>query len=335
MKAMVLHARAPIETRPLRLEDVPQPRPQANELLVKVHVCAVCRTDLHVVEGDLTGGTLPIIPGHQVVGTVAELGPECRRFRLGDRVGVAWLRHTCGVCDDCRRGNENLCKQSLYTGYDRNGGYAEYCVVPEDYAYNIPKGFNDIEASPLLCAGIVGFRSYKRSVLPRGGKLGIYGFGSSAHIIFQIAKYQEAEVYVATRDERHQALAKQFGAVWTGPGDAILPTPVDSVIVFAPAGELVPLALRSLRPGGTVAIAGIHMSDIPSMNYEECLFHEHNLVSVESNTREDGREFLKLAEEIPIHPHTSVYPLEAANDVLLRLKQNAIQGTAVLSIDAH
>jgi propanol-preferring alcohol dehydrogenase len=327
MKAMVLHQIAPIETAPLKLEEVPIPESQVDEILVKVGACGVCRTDLHVIEGDLKREKLPIIPGHQVVGKVVKEG---NKFKKGDRIGIAWLRHTCQSCFYCEHGKENLCESSRYTGYHRDGGYAEYAVVPEEYAYHIPEGFSDAEATPLLCGGIVGYRAYKRADVPLGGKLGIYGFGSSAHIIFQIAKYQGCEVFVATRDPRHQAFAKEMGADWVGAGDSILPTPVDSIIIFAPAGNLVPIALRSLKPGGIVVNAGIHMSNIPQMSYEDCLFHEKQLRSVESNTRIDGQEFLALAEEIPIKPHITLFPLEKANEALLKVKQNAIQGTAVL-----
>lgn len=331
MKALLLTQHAPIESRPLTYVDLPKPTPQANELLVRVRVCAICRTDLHIVEGDLKRRSLPLILGHQIVGTVASKGASCKRFQIGKRVGVAWLRHTCGSCACCCSNKENLCEVSQYTGYDFNGGYAEYTTVPEDYAYEIPDIFSDAEAAPLLCAGIVGYRAYKRSEINPGGRLGIYGFGSSAHLIMQIARYQQCEVFVATRDERHQALARSMGAVWAGPA-AVLPQIVDSIIVFAPAGELVPLALQSLRAGGTVSLADIHMTDIPSMEYQGCLFHEKNLRSVEANTRADGRELLALAEQIPIKPHTTEYRLEQANEALLQLKRHAIQGTAILRI---
>ena len=332
MKAMLLNKTAPIETAPLQYVDLPVPEPQKKELQIKVHACGVCRTDLHVVEGDLKNINLPVIPGHQVVGKVTALGEGCTKFKIGDRVGIAWLRHTCGHCPFCTHGKENLCKQSLYTGYNNNGGYAEFATISEDYAYAIPENFTDEEATPLLCAGIVGYRAYKRSELPPGGRLGIYGFGSSAHIIMQIARYQGCEVFVSTRDPRHQAFAKEMGATWVGAGNEVLPSLVDSIIIFAPAGNLVPIALQSLNPSGTVALAGIHMSDIPSMPYEECLFHEKNLRSVEANTRDDGHEFMELAEKIPIKPHITLYSLEQANEALLAVKKDSIKGTAVLTI---
>jgi len=330
MRAMVLKKQAPIETAPLELLDIEIPEPQPHEVQLKVEACGVCRTDLHVIEGDLKHPKLPLVPGHQVVGVVTKLGSKSKRFKVGDRIGVAWLHHTCGKCHFCKAGKENLCTQSLYTGYNANGGYAEYAVVPEDYAYAIPKGFSNALAAPLLCAGIVGYRAFKRAALPKGGKLGIYGFGSSAHLISQIALHQGAEVYVSTRHPRHQAFAKEMGAIWSS-GDIHFPTLLDSIIVFAPAGELVPKALESLKPGGTVSLAGIHMSDVPSMDYESHLFHEKNLVSVESNTRQDGEEFLVLAEKIPLKPHITTFPLEQANQVLLQVKQDALEGTAVLT----
>jgi len=331
MKAMLLEKQSLIETAPLKLVDLPLPEPKEHEVQIKVHVCGVCRTDLHVIEGDLKHPNLPLIPGHQVVGVVTQLGKGAKRFKIGDRIGVAWLRGTCGQCEFCKEHKENLCKQSIYTGYEANGGYAEYAVVPEDYAYLIPSRFSDEEAAPLLCAGIVGYRAYKRACLPKGGKLGIIGFGSSAHIICQIAEAQGSQVYVSTRHPRHQAFAKKMGAVWAS-GDLQFPVLLDSIIVFAPAGELVPKALESLKPGGTVSIAGIHLSDIPAINYETHLFHEKNVRSVESNTREDGEEFLKLAEAIPIKPVITVFPLEQANEVLLQVKQDALEGTAVLKV---
>lgn len=330
MKAQILTAHARIEQSPLRLVEVPKPIPMAHELLVKVLACGGCRTDLHVIEGDLASGVLPIIPGHQVVGVIDDQGPGCHRFHLGQRVGIAWLGSTCGQCRECYSSRENLCQMSRYTGYQLPGGYAEYTTVLEDYAYAIPDGFSDAAATPLLCAGIVGYRALKRSALPKGGQLGIYGFGSSAHVVIQIARHLGCEVFVATRNKTHQEFAKQLGATWAGPADSLLPSPVDSVIVFAPVGMLVPLALQSLRPGGTVSLAGIHMSDIPSLPYDSCLFHEKNLVSVEANTRVDGQEFLALAAQIPIRPQVTVYPLSDANRMLQDMKANAIQGTAVL-----
>jgi propanol-preferring alcohol dehydrogenase len=332
MKAMVLGRIAPIEERPLELRDVPDPVPGRGEIRVRVLACGVCRTDLHVIEGDLPAPDLPRVPGHQVVGVVEASGPDCSRFEAGDRVGIAWLRETCGTCEFCRAGQENLCESSLYTGYHADGGFAELAIVREDFAYRVPDAFGDVEATPLLCAGIIGYRSLKRARLPDGGRLGLFGFGSSAHIVIQVARHRGSDVYVATRGESHRALARELGAVWTGGAYDPIPTPVHSAIVFAPAGEIVPIALRSLRKGGTVSLAGIHMSPIPSMEYEPCLFHEKTLQSVEANTREDGRELLREAAEIPVRASTTVFPLEEANEALVRLKHDGIDGSAVLRV---
>lgn len=332
MKAMVLHKIDSIENKPLILEECPLPLLEPDELLIKVNVCGVCRTDLHVIEGDIKSKTLPLIPGHQVVGRIVSLGKDCSQFKLNDRIGIAWLRHTCQACFYCLHEKENLCKDSLYTGYHAHGGYAEYAKISEKYAYLIPEEFSDEDAAPLLCAGIVGYRAYKRADLLKGGSLGIYGFGSSAHIIVQIAHYQGAKLFVATRNKTHQALAKNMDAHFVGDGTKPFPELLDSIIIFAPAGNLVPQALQSLKPGGTVCIAGIHMSDIPTMSYNENLFHEKNLHSVEANTREDGHEFLELAKKIPIKPHITCFPLQEANEALIQVKNDAIQGTAVLKL---
>lgn len=332
MKAMVLNGIAPIEARPLQLTEMPTPEPGPGEVRLKVHCCAICRTDLHVIEGDLPQEKLPIIPGHQVVGAIDSLGADCRRLQVGQRVGVAWLRHTCGVCEYCTTGRENLCPQACFTGYHADGGYAEYAVVPEAFAYSIPEPFSDVEAAPLLCAGIIGYRSLQRSRLPRGGTLAIFGFGSSAHVVIQIAQHRGASVYVVTRGQKHQQFARDMGAVWAGDRAEEMPVKVDSAIIFAPAGELVPPALQSLKKGGTLALAGIHMSDIPPMNYEDCLFYERDVRSVTCNTREDGEQLLAEAAEIPIRPHTTAYPLTAANDALIDLKSDRINGTGVLVV---
>jgi propanol-preferring alcohol dehydrogenase len=329
---MVLGRIAPIEEQPLELRDIPDPVPGRGEIRVRVLACGVCRTDLHVIEGDLPAPDLPRVPGHQVVGVVEASGPDCSRFEPGDRVGIAWLRETCGRCEFCRAGQENLCESSRYTGYHADGGFAELALVREDFAYRIPEAFGDVEATPLLCAGIIGYRSLRRARLPDGGRLGLFGFGSSAHIVIQVARHRGSEVYVATRGESHRALARELGAAWTGGAYDPIPTPVHSAIVFAPVGEIVPVALRSLRKGGTVSLAGIHMSPIPEMEYEPCLFHEKTLQSVEANTREDGRELLREAAEIPVRASTTVFPLEEANEALARLKHDGIDGTAVLRI---
>jgi propanol-preferring alcohol dehydrogenase len=334
MRAMVLRGNAPIQSRPLVGVDAADPEPGKGEIRVRVRACAVCRTDLHVIEGDLPARKLPVIPGHQVVGVVEKLGPGSARFALGERVGIAWLRHTCGVCDFCRAGNENLCASSRYTGYHADGGYAEKAVVPEAFAYAIPAAFTDEHAAPLLCAGIIGYRALALSEVAPGARLALYGFGSSAHVVLQIARHRGCEVYVATRGKSHQELALSMGAAWAGDATAPLPVAADGAIIFAPAGELVPVALRAVRSGGTVACAGIHMSDIPAMTYREHLFHEKKLRSVEANTRADGRGLLAEAAEIPIRPVVTRFALEDANEALVALAEDRIDGTGVLVVDA-
>lgn len=330
MLAMRLHAPAPIETAPLGADEVPMPAPAAGELRLRVTACGLCRTDLHVIEGDLPFQGRPVTPGHQVVGVVDALGAGVTGFSPGERVGVAWLRAVCGACRYCKRGDENLCERAQFTGYHADGGFAEFALVPADFAYRIPAVFNDAEATPLLCAGIIGYRALVRSNLRRGGTLGIYGFGSSAHITLQIARHWGCRVFVATRGEKHRAFARELGADFVGEADAPLPEKVDSAIVFAPAGELVPVALRAVDKGGTVALAGIYMSDIPSMSYEEHLFYEKNLRSVTANTRADGEALLREAAAIPIRPAVTTFPLREANEALRKLKQDGLNGTGVL-----
>ncbi len=330
MKAMVLNRCASITTKPLRECEIPTPTPKDDELLVRITHCAICRTDLHVIEGELPHPSLPLVPGHQAVGKVVALGASCRRLSVGTRVGIAWLRETCEHCSFCRRDQENLCSLSRYTGYHADGGYAEFAVVKESYAYELTSTLTGEELAPLLCAGIIGYRSLIRSELPSGGRLGIFGFGSSAHITMQVALSKGAKVYVSTRGIAHQRLARSMGATWVCDSSTPFPEKVDSAIVFAPAGELVPFALQGLERGGTLSIAGIHMSDIPSLNYESHLFHEKTLRSVEANTREDGIELLRTAAVIPIRPKVVVYPLAAANEALIDLKNDNINGTGVL-----
>jgi propanol-preferring alcohol dehydrogenase len=333
MRAMVLRSIAPIENRPLELVERTVPEPGPGELLVRVHTCGVCRTDLHVIEGDLPKATLPIVPGHQVVGVVERRGEECRGpLEVGDRVGIAWLRHSCGECRWCRAGQENLCPRSRYTGYHEDGGYADFALVPEDFAYAIPDAFENVDAAPLLCAGIIGYRALGRSGVPDGGRLLLYGFGSSAHVVMQIARHRGCDVQVVTRGESHRELARRMGATWVGDSGEMPPEAPDGAIIFAPAGEIVPEALRAVRRGGTVATAGIHMSPIPEMEYEACLFHEKTLQSVEANTREDGRGLLREAAEIPVRPRVTEFPLEEANEALVLLKQDGIDGSAVLRV---
>jgi propanol-preferring alcohol dehydrogenase len=331
MRALRLHAQAPIGSAPLRLESAEPPTPAADEIVVRVSVCAICRTDLHIVEGDLPLRRTPIVPGHQVVGRVESRGATARRFAVGDRVGIAWLHRTCGTCRFCVRGHENLCERPEFTGWTVDGGYAELARAPETFAYAIPPAFSDVDAAPLLCAGIIGYRALRRSGVTAGGRLAMYGFGSSAHVTLQVARFRGIEVYVATREAAARARALELGAAWAGAiGDA-MPRPVDGAIVFAPAGEIVPVALRDLDRGGTLALAGIHMSRIPALDYAT-LFEERTIRSVTANTRADGEELLLEAARIPIQPVITPFPLEAANDALLRLQRGEVAGTGVLII---
>jgi len=332
MKAMVLSEIAPIESAPLKLTDLPDPQPAPGQVRLRVSCCAICRTDLHVIEGDLPQEKLPIVPGHQVVGVVDMLGEGCKRLKVAQRVGVAWLRHTCGGCEFCESGRENLCGDQRFTGYHADGGYAELAVVDENFAYEIPEGFSDVSAAPLLCAGIVGYRAFKRSNPRDGAALAIYGFGSSAHVICQIALHRGMDVYVVTRGAGHRELAIEMGAKWAGETADGMPVKTDSAIIFAPAGELVPQALSALKKGGTLSLAGIHMTPLPEMDYEKYIFHERDIHSVTANTRADGRELLAQAAEIPIRPHTTTYPLDQANEALCDLKADRLNGTGVLIV---
>jgi propanol-preferring alcohol dehydrogenase len=332
MKSMLLAHPAAIDESPLQLRDLPVPEPAAGEIRVRVAACGICRTDLHVVEGELPPRRQPVVPGHQVVGVVDGRGPGATRFKDGDRVGIAWLRSTCGTCRYCRAGNENLCPQARFTGYHADGGYAEYAVVRDDFAYALPAALGDAETTPLLCAGIIGYRALRRAEMRPGCRLGLYGFGSSAHIAIQVARHLGCTVYVMTRDERHQQLARALGAAWAGGASATPPEKLHSAILFAPVGELVLPALEALDDGGTLALAGIYLTDIPALNYERHLFHEKNLRSVTANTRQDGEELLRIAAEIPIRPQTTSFPLADANRALQQLKHDGIQGSGVLVV---
>ena len=332
MNAMVLSRTGDVSGNRLELHDRPIPEPGAHQVLVKVHVCGVCRTDLHVVEGELPHVTLPLIPGHQAVGTVVRIGSAVREVREGDRVGIAWLQDTCGACEFCTNGRENLCEAARFTGYQVNGGYAEYAVVPERFAYLIPSVFSDNEAAPLLCAGIIGYRALRLSSIKPGQRLGLYGFGASAHIAIQIARHWGCQVYVSSLKPEHQALARELGAVWVGGATDTPPDKLHGSIIFAPAGELVPPALRALERGGTLALAGIHMSPIPSLDYDREVFGERVIRSVTANTRHDGLDLLREAAAIPIKPHTVRFPLEQANQALQALKAGTVQGAAVLAM---
>lgn len=334
MKACLLAHNASIETNPLTLTKVPTPAPLVHQVLVKVSACGVCRTDLHVIEGELPVQHLPVIPGHQIIGRVEALGAEITRFQIGDRVGIAWLHETCGQCEYCRLGKENLCEAATFTGHLVNGGYAEYVVAPAAFVYAIPAAFSDVEAAPLLCAGIIGFRSLRLAgiaVQSPGQRLGLYGFGNAAHIAIQIARHWGVDVYAFTRDERHQLLARQLGAVWAGGGNDQPPHKLDASIIFAPAGELVPSALQALKKGGTLALGGIHMSQIPPLDYQ-WLYHERVIRSIANNTRQDGEDFLRVAAEIPLKPQVELFPLAETNRALNALKHDAIRGAAVIQI---
>jgi propanol-preferring alcohol dehydrogenase len=334
MKAWLLNQPASIARRPLVISKVADPIAGKGELLLRVAACGICRTDLHVVEGELPVRRSPLIPGHQIVGRVAASGPGVESFAIGDRVGVAWLNRTCGVCEFCTSGLENLCEQAEFTGWTVDGGYAEYAVAPAAFTYRLPDNFDDIQAAPLLCAGIIGYRCLRLTTLSldawKGARLGLYGFGAAGHVCIQLARARGAEVYVCTRDrERHQALAHELGASWVGDAQGEPPVKLDASIIFAPAGELVPVALKGLRKGGTLVLGGIHMSAIPQFDYS-LLYGERVIRSVANNTRKDGREFLNEAAAIPVRTHTQSFSFDQANEALLALKHDSIRGAGVL-----
>ena len=331
MKACLLRVPAAIETNPLENAEVATPQPKSGEVLVRVRACGVCRTDLHVIEGELPPRKLPLIPGHQIVGIVERQGENTGRFGIGDRVGIAWLYRTDGTCEYCKANAENLCDNPMFTGYGVDGGYAEYIVAPEEFIYAIPAGFPDEQAAPLLCAGIIGFRSLRLSGIKAGGRLGFYGFGAAAHVAIQVARRWNVDVFASTRDHGHQELALQLGAMWAGGTFDEPPKKLDAAIIFAPAGEIVPAALRALKKGGVLVLGGIHMSPIPSFEYQ-LLYQERVIRSVANNTRQDGEDFLRLAAEIPIRTRVQVFPLTEANRALNALKNDAIPGAAVLRV---
>ncbi len=346
MKAYVLHNIAPITDKPLHDEDVDKPTPQAGEVLIRVRACGVCRTDLHVIEGELDPekSTFPIIPGHQIVGEVVKLDEEQaltptlsqreRGLKIGDRVGVAWLHGTCQQCRYCTTGKENLCDSARFTGWTEHGGYAEYVVAPADFVYSLPSALDDFQVAPLLCAGIIGYRCLRQCGIENwaGARLGLYGFGAAGHIAIQIAKARGADVYVCTRDrDRHQKLAEELGAAWVGGTVEQPPVPLDASIIFAPAGEIIPLALAALDKGGSLVLGGIHMSPTPPLEYA-LLYHERVIRSVANNTREDGREFLAEAAQAGITTHIERFPLDQVNEALIALKHDAIKGAAVLEV---
>ena len=334
MKAWILRTPESVDRRPLVLADVATPDVRNDELLVRVSACGICRTDLHVVEGELPVRLSPVIPGHQIVGRVAAVGTHVKDFAVDDRVGVAWLNRTCGKCRYCLSGRENLCEEALFTGWSVNGGYAEYAIAPASFTYRIPDQFEDIQAAPLLCAGIIGYRCLRLTGLSehewKGARLGIYGFGAAGHICIQLARSRGAEVYVCTRDrERHQSLANELGATWVGDAAEHPPVKLDTAIIFAPAGELVPAALKTLAKGGTVVLGGIHMSAIPSFDYS-LIYGERTIRSVANNTRADGREFLLEAARLPVRTHVQAFPFDEVNDALIALKHDAIRGAGVI-----
>ncbi len=333
MRAQVLHRPGPASSRPLVLEERAPPEPAEREVRVRVHACGCCRTDLHVTEGDLELPVLPIVPGHQVVGTVEAAGPGCTRLDVGDRVGIAWLHRTDGVCQFCRRGEENLCEHAQFTGWTVDGGYADAATVPEDFAVALPASLPDLDAAPLLCAGVIGYRALRRAEVQPGDRVALMGFGASAHLALQVLAHWGCESVVLTRGEGHRALARELGASWVGRADELPPEPCDRAVVFAPAGELVPVALQVIRPGGTVSLAGIHMSPIPSFDYA-LLWRERSLRSVANMTRRDAEEFMALAAAAPVRAQYTTYPLEDASDALLAIKQDDVRGAAVLAVDA-
>jgi propanol-preferring alcohol dehydrogenase len=332
MKAMLLNKFALIDQSPLELTDVPMPEPGAEDILIRINVCGVCHTDLHTIEGELPDVKLPIIPGHQIVGIVEKMGSEASRFKEGDRVGVAWLYSTEENCRYAQQGKENLCDNARFTGYHVNGGYTEYIVISEKFAYPIPSIFSDQEAAPLLCAGIIGYRALRLSEVKPGQRLGLIGFGASAHVAIQVAVHWGCEVYVFSRSGEHRELARKLGANWTGTSNEDPPAKLDSIVNFTPAGPTVLDGMRFLDKGGTQALAGIYMTPIPEMDYVKYLYHERTLRSIANATRQDGNELLKIAAEILIKTTTQIFPLEKANQALQLLKDSKIDGAAVLQI---
>lgn len=332
MKSMCLYEPKQVEAKPLEYSEIPIPCPGKKQVRIRIRVCGVCHTDLHTVEGDINPPKLPIIPGHQVVGFIDTIGEDVSRFKLGDRVGIPWLYDACRNCEFCYTGNENLCTQARFTGYHVNGGFAEYILAEEGYVLPIPDDIDDEQAAPLLCAGIIGYRSLRKADIHPGERLGLFGFGASAHLTIQVAHYWECEVYVFTRSKAHQKHAEELGASWIGNALDPSPRPLDRAIIFAPAGWIIPEALRKLRPGGTLAINAIHMSEIPRMPYE-LIYGERTIRSVANATYNDGVEYLRLAVEIPVKPTITIYRLEDANKALLDIKKSRLNGEAVLKVN--
>jgi propanol-preferring alcohol dehydrogenase len=329
MRAQLLRTPAPVDASPLVWTDLPDPHPGPCQIAIRVSACAVCHTDLHTVEGDLRPPRLPLIPGHQVVGKVVALGPEAAGWSVGERAGVFWLHNACGQCEFCRRGEENLCPAAEFTGLHRNGGYAEYILAQADFALRIPDAFDDVHAAPLLCAGIIGYRSLRKAEVQPEETIGLFGFGASAHLAIQVARYWNCRVFVFTRSASHRELARSLGAEWTGSASDPPPALLDRAVIFAPSGALVPAALEKLRPGGTLAINAISMSDIPALPYAS-VYGERTVRSVANATRRDAAEFLKLAAEIRIQVTAQTFSLQDANQVLRLLKESKLDGSAVL-----
>ncbi|MDZ7360845.1 MAG: zinc-dependent alcohol dehydrogenase family protein [candidate division KSB1 bacterium] len=331
MRAMCCENPCPLNQNSLALVEASMPEPAAHEIRLQIQACGICHTDLHVVEGDLPPQKQPIIPGHQIIGVVEAIGDGVQRFKIGDRAGVPWLNRTCGACVFCQRGKENLCENARFTGYHVDGGFAEYMVVHEDFAYAIPAAFSPDAAAPLLCAGVIGYRALRLSDIQSGQRLGLFGFGASAHLVIQIARHWNCEIFVFSRSAAHRKLAETLGAAWTGSAEETAPAKLDSAIVFAPSGWIVHAALQNLQKGGTVALAGIHLSPIPEMNYG-LIYHERTLRSVANSTRDDVRELLQLAVTIPLRSKVEVFPLAEANRALQLLKAGQINGAGVLEI---
>ena len=331
MKAMLLERTRPVQEKPLKISDIPIPEPGPGQVLIKVKACGVCHTDLHTVEGDLPLPRLPLVPGHQVVGHIEKTGPNATRFTGDERVGVTWFFSSCGLCGFCLQARENLCGNARFTGFHEQGGYAEYLVVPEESAFPIPEAFSDIEATPLLCGGVIGFRALRLSEIKPGGSLGMYGFGNSAHVVIQIAVKRGCRVHVFTRSRNHQELARELGAVWVGTPEDLPVAPLDASIIFAPAGDIIPIALKALNKGGTLTLAGITMTRIPAMDYS-LIYGERTIRSVANTTRKDAEELLVEASEIPVRTVVETFPLEDANEVLLMMKQSRLRGGAALVV---
>lgn len=333
MLAALLYAPKPIEQEPLALREIKEPSPRGSQVLIRVRACGLCRTDLHTVEGDIPLPKLPIVPGHQIVGVVAGRGPEVRHFHDGDRVGVAWLHGTCGACRYCRGKHENLCEGAEFTGLHADGGYAEFTLVDENFAYRLPAGFSDLGTAPLLCAGVIGYRALKLTGIRGGEPLGLYGFGASAHLVLQIARHWQCPAYVFTRSPEHQNHARALGAAWVGRAEDTPPEKLQAAIIFAPAGRLVLDALRVLDRGGKLTLAGITMTPIPEIDYPSLLYHERTIQSVANATRKDAAELLQLAAEVPLRADVQVFPLARVNHALQQLKQSRLRGSGIIAIN--